>query len=316
MRKFLACIISFYVFIVVVLAIFIFLPSSLKKSLENYYVVYSYNYFGTAEIRQLAEEAGMNLNLKATLYKSKPTLVDYKALTKNCPVYEEEIIELGCYKPDQKKIYLLYIAEPRLKTGEAVTAAHEALHRAYYELDSQTKSEINQKLESYYQTRADEKLIKRITSREKSAPDQKNSELHSILGTEMADLPADLEQYYDQNYFESRQKVLQAQEKYQQVFDEIEGEIKNLQWQLTSEKNQIEGLRAEIFQLKTQMENDLALGNIDQYNANVPIFNSKVSKYNTLVENYNKKVSELNQTIKKYEGLIKDLKAGIPAEKM
>ncbi len=82
------------------------------------------------------------------------------------------------------------------------------LHAAYNRLNSADKSRIDNSLQKYYQhTLTDQRIKNIIAAYKKTEPNDLVNEMHSIFGTEVAELPPELETYYKQ-YFSNRSVVV------------------------------------------------------------------------------------------------------------
>ncbi len=190
----------------------------------------------------------------------------------------------GCSKETQ--IHLLQIDRPDASDLMYVSAAHEALHAAYEEIPPAERRHIDGQLEAALpqldQCRIDANL-KAYAGRGSA---ERLNELHSILGTEFADLPPGLQAHYSR-YFANRQLVVQAHDR---SLGAREQEICRLQ-------SRLDQLEARIGSLRRQLQQLRSAGNVRAYNSRVPGFNALVTEHNQAVSSHNRQVREYNQLL-------------------
>lgn len=264
----------------------------------------------------LADSTTMTKYGRHVFYVYHPTLEDRESFNRHCTNSERSIV-LGCYVEHQG-IYVFDVTDERLSGIEEVTAAHEMLHAAYDRLSSREKKRVDALVAGAFSDVKDKRVLDTVERyRERDATVVPN-ELHSILGTEVRDLPDELEQYY-KRYFTNRAAVVTFSEQYQQAFTERQAKIdgydmrlKTLQSQIdalqTSLKNQEDGLQSE----RARLDSLRASNRIDEYNAAVPGFNERIRRYNAdvasarkLIDEYNTIVAERNAIAVEENELIK-----------
>ena len=266
-----------------------------------------HNYTAPAAVAQIAAQDTMTGYARKVFYVNQPAIEDKTQFTQ-CPIGDEKTIVLGCYKGGQNGIYVLSVSDPRLNGVEQVTAAHEMLHAAYDRLSTSERSKVDAMLTEYYQhDLSDERIKATIDEYKQSEPNDVVNEMHSIFGTEVASLPAPLEQYYTR-YFTNRQAVTNYASDYQAEFTSRADAVKADDARLAAMKQQIETKqaalktqRASLEAQSAQMQAERSSGNIGAYNAAVPGYNASVNSYNAgvdalqlLVDQYNQLVSERN----------------------
>jgi len=265
------------------------------------------NYTAPASVAQIATDDTMTAKARRIFYVNQPVLTpDKPYFNKQCGDKEQTII-LGCYHGNQRGIYVYAVGDPRLAGVEQVTSAHEMLHAAYDRLSSDERARINGLLEDFYQHDLQDKRIKdTIDLYKKIEPNDVVNEMHSVFGTEVANLPPALETYYQQ-YFSSRPKVAKYAATYQSEFTNREAQIAADDARLTAMKKQIDSDQTALDQkyqaLTTQKAELDALRsrNIAAYNAGVDSYNNAVGSYNAavvalknLIAQYNTLVDERN----------------------
>lgn len=208
---------------------------------------------------QLVDRAGMSEQGKFYYLASQPKLDGTQNFNKECETVENSTSILGCYT--NKKIYIYDVSDPKLDGIKEVTAAHEALHAAYQRLDNAEKTKVNKLLEAeYIKLESQPEFKDRMAFYARTEPTERDNELHSIIGTEVADISPELETYY-RRYFDDRQKVVALNAAYSGVF-------KALDQKRTSLLSQINELAAKI-------ESDTA-----QYNSDVVKLNADINAFN------------------------------------
>ncbi|HKR81773.1 MAG TPA: hypothetical protein VJR27_02110 [Candidatus Saccharimonadales bacterium] len=262
------------------------------------------NYQPPTQISQLAADDTMTAAAQHLFYINHPNLTADKAFfNKQCGNKEQTIV-LGCYHGNQQGIYLYEVSDARLNGVEQVTAAHEMLHAAYDRLSTQDRKNIDAMLQDYYAHGLHDKRIQdSIDLYKKIEPNDVVNEMHSVFGTEVADLPAPLENYY-KRYFGDRHKIVQYATDYQGTFTSLQNQVATDDAQLAKWKPQIDTLTSEIQQKqralatqKAQLDAQRASGNIDAYNAGVTPYNAAVNTYNALVESLKNLIAQYNALV-------------------
>src|SRR5665213_3192248 len=159
-------------------------------------------------VAHLADQDTMTDYGRKIFYVNHASIESKTAFPQECPNNGgEQTIVLGCYHSNQAGIFLLSVTDPRLDGVEQVTAAHEMLHGAYDRLSSSAKARVDAMLLDYYNHDLhDQRVRDTIAAYRKSEPHDVVNEMHSVFGSEIAHLPAGLEQYY-KHYFTDRSKV-------------------------------------------------------------------------------------------------------------
>lgn len=251
-------------------------------------------------IAQLATDTTMKEDARRTFYIYQPELNNKQEFNQNCGTHaHEHTIVLGCYLKN-KGIYLLDVTDPRLNGVEEVTAAHELLHAKYDRLKRSERERIDKLVNQAYASVTDERIRKTVDEY-RSAGAEVTNELHSILGTEVRELPAELEDYYGR-YFSNRQKIVGYSESYQAAFTERKDRVALYDAQLNDLKAQIDENQSELNQLsaalnaeREQVENSGSQSAVDAFNRKVRQYNNLVTATKELIERYNQIVTERNQ---------------------
>ncbi len=222
-----------------------------------------WNYSPTSVVQGYADRSTMTDHGEFLFFASQPVVAAADEFNTVCENHEEGSGVLGCYTGNDMIITLFDITDPQLDGMEEVVASHEMLHAAWDRMSTDEQTRLGVLLEAEYETlSADPDFAARMEVYARTEPGERLNELHSIIGTEVADLDPALEEYYDQ-YFSDRAALVALHIKSKAVFDQIEA--------------QTAALITEIDQLKVDIEADLATYNsgYDQLNLDIENFNKR-----------------------------------------
>jgi len=255
-------------------------------------------------ISQIASEDQLTNYSKTLLYVYHPALENSTQFNNHCHVSTVAVV-LGCTVIG-RGIYLYDIKDSTLNGVEQVTAAYEMLHVGYSRLSSSQLKTINQLVISTYNKLSVTNPFLRAQYQsylKTEGPGAIDNEMHSTLGTEIANLPPALENYYKQ-YFKNRQIIVNFENQYQSVFTSRESTLASDDAKLSSQKSQIDSLNAtlayELSEIKTQQSNLNTLKANRDYSG----YNSDVVAYNALVDQYNAQLATLQNLINSYNALV------------
>lgn len=216
-----------------------------------------------ADITSVDGRIGLTARGQQIFYATTPVIESRDAFNADCESVERTAAILGCYVRD--RVYLYNIQDSELDGALEVTAAHEMLHAAYARLNIFEQANVNKMINAEYAKIKDNPDIKQeMQYYTQAEPGEEINELHSIIGTTIKDLPADLEQYYSR-YFTDRAEIVAMNTKYTAVFDEVNQQASDLQDKITNEA-------AAIKQASTQYNADLA-----QLNSDIESFNERAT---------------------------------------
>ncbi|MDL2363431.1 MAG: hypothetical protein QFB86_03580 [Patescibacteria group bacterium] len=282
-----------------------------------------HNYTAPEQVAKIASQDSFTDSARRIFYVNHPDINDRASFVKFCPSgAKEQTIVLGCYQSDQAGIFLLNVNDPRLDGVKQVTAAHEMLHAAYDRLSSSDKQSVNKQLLDYYNNSlTDERLKTTIDAYKKSEPGDVVNEMHSIFGTEVAQLPPELEVYYKQ-YFVNRSAVTSLSAKYQAEFTSRKDLVASADARLKIIKQRVEDIESGLKDKQSAITNrqqtltQLRSSDVSAYNAAIPEYNQLISSYNqdvqrvrVLVNEYNALVSKRNAVAVEEDQLVKSLGA-------
>lgn len=231
-------------------------------------------------------------------YLNRPAVQNRSEFNASCDgAGGEHTIVLGCYHSPQRGIFVFRVDEARLDGIEQVTAAHEMLHAAYDRLSRSERTKIDSLLVDYYEHDLKDARIKRVMELYKqTAPNDLPNEMHSIFGTEVSDLPEELETYYRQ-YFTDRQVVVNFSQQYQAVFTKRQDQVASYDTRLTELEKQIRANQTLLDQQAASLRADRSTAEASQDQEQIDAYNQRVAAYNTLLKQTNLLVDEYNQTV-------------------
>lgn len=265
-------------------------------------------------ISALAQQDTMTAYAKHVFYVNHPKLESNISQFRIDCAQNEKTIVLGCYHSDQDGIFMYDVRDSRLSGVEQVTAAHEMLHAAYDRMSRKDRHNVDDMLQDYYNHGLQDQRVKdTINLYRQTEPDAVVNEMHSIFGTEVANLPPALEAHY-QKYFTNRQAVVNFANDYQSEFTSRLDQIHAYDSQLAQLKSQIEAEEAALSTQLQQIQADRVRvdternsGQIDQYNADAATFNAEVAAYNNGVDKLKNDIENYNSLVVKRNAIARDL---------
>lgn len=256
------------------------------------------------EVAQIRDKLDLTERGWVIFGASTPELKNKQEFNQYCRDKENATAILGCYRSE--KIYIYNILDEELDGIRELTAAHELLHAVYQRMSDKEKEEWNKKLEEIYNAHKD------ILGEEIELYDdaQKKEELYVRAGTEIKNLPEELEKHYAE-IFRNQDKIVAYYDGYIAVFREIERRMNEI-------LSQTESLKAEIDQKISQYETETTKLNTDinKFNncagtancfSSNYVFNrqrtaliARQNELKSLYENINGLISEYNRLVEEY----------------
>jgi len=224
-----------------------------------------WNFSPTDVLETYVDRSTMTEQGEFLFYASSPVVNSKESFDEICSSDEEGIGTLGCYLPATGAIHLYDITDERLDGMEEVIAAHEMLHAAWARMGDDELAAIGPLLEEQAQlSEADPEFAARMAFYARSEPGERLNELHSILGTEVAELDPRLEKHYA-DLFSDRQALVALHAVSNQVFVDIEKQAADLVAQLDA--------------LAADIETDYATytAGYDQFDVDVQSFNARAT---------------------------------------
>lgn len=252
-----------------------------------------------AEITEITEmtEKGRNL-----FYVHRPEIESDKvSFNAHCSDSEKTIV-LGCYIRGGG-IYLYEVGDERLTGVVEVTAAHEMLHAAYDRLGRSERARVDAMLAQEFAVLNNERIKSTIEAYRAADPSSVPNELHSIMGSEVRTLGAELESYYAK-YFTDRHAVVSLAEGYEAAFTSRETQREAYDQQLEIMKTEINTINSSLSEREQSIAAEYdELVNIRD-SGQVSVFNARISSYNRSVNTYNADVRAVQDLIKQYNEIV------------
>jgi hypothetical protein len=170
---------------------------------------------------------------------SKPVIESSTTFASSCASNREGSGILGCYLPRDRSIHLFAVTEPRLLGLTDVVAAHEMLHAAWDRLSAAEQQQLVPLLEMEASKLAGNAAFQaRLDYYAKNEPGQRDNELHSIIGTEIASISPELETHYAK-WIGDRHGLVALQVKTDAVFTDLEKRSAGLSASMNALQNTI-----------------------------------------------------------------------------
>lgn len=264
---------------------------SQRQHIEDWYRLRDYQ--PPVAISQLATDVTMTDEARRLFYVHHPILSDRDSFNAQC-THDEQTIVLGCYV-SHTGIYLFDVHDERLHGVKEVTAAHEMLHAAYDRLSPHERQRVDALTARAFEALTNKRIKLTIENYRSRDPSVVPNELHSILATEVRELPEELEIYYQQ-YFTNRQRVVAYSEKYESVLTERRTRAATLESQITGLRGDIERLETSLAGEQTALTRDRAGIDTQEeaqaFNARVAAYNQQVHQLNGLIDRHNRLIEE------------------------
>ncbi|UTT62646.1 hypothetical protein [Microcella humidisoli] len=220
-----------------------------------------WQYDPTPAIAGYATRAAMSERGRFLFYASTPAVVPDAEFDRLCSRDEPDIGVLGCYTLADGRIYLYDITNVDLAAFEVVVAAHEMLHAAWDRLPIEQQEALVEPLEEAFATVGPEsELAERIAAYEDYDRDSRIPELYAIVGTELPQIPAVLEEHYAQ-YFDDRSAVVALWQEVEAIFVALEEELERLNTELEALSAEIDDDQAAAERAAAALERDITAFN-------------------------------------------------------
>lgn len=194
----------------------------------------------SSTMRAIEKKTTLTSEAARIFYASKPEIGGAKRFNEVCgSAPKEHSAVLGCYA--QRKIYLFDVKNPELAGIVEVTAAHEMLHAVYERLHTWEREPLKKLLLTEYErqkTKNNTVFLKHVQLYSDLPRDAYINELHSLIGTEVADISPQLEAHFA-NYMSDRKSVVAMYRSYEAVFRKAEEESNRLAKKIDSDTTKI-----------------------------------------------------------------------------
>jgi hypothetical protein len=265
----------------------------------------------------VALSASMSAEGRTVFFGARPKLLDRAQMAVECR--EDEVAAvLGCYADG--RIFILRVTRPDLAGIMEVTAAHEMLHAVYSYLPPPDRARIDAAVEDTYRVVNGPRLQKSLAAYESLGPLDRLDELHSILGTETAAVNPVLAGHYAR-FFASRERVVQASDRFEAVFEALERQIdgliaeaERLQGPIDALEVRLEADEAALDALDRRLDGLRAAGDAAGFNRLLPERNrlartieQGITRYDQMVDDYNAKVDQIDALALEQDKLLESL---------
>jgi hypothetical protein len=222
----------------------------------------------SSEMQQISKQLQLTDQGIFLLKASQATIANREAFNKKCEKKEKESIVLGCYIYPHN-LYVFNVNDSRLDGAVQTTTAHEMLHAVYTRLSQDEQTKINILIDHALPEamKQDPSLAKRLELYDRIEPGERYNELHSIIGTEVSNIPQGLEDHY-RHYFRKRSLVVTEAGRYTKV--------------MTNLQQQQESLVSALNQKAERINADS-----EQYNYDITTLNSAIEDFNSRAESGN-----------------------------
>lgn len=228
-----------------------------RYNIRDLFVVW--NYEAPAAIEGYIERSTMTERGAFVLKASVPEIGDAALVNDRCSSHEPGVGVLGCYVPTDRSILLYDVTDDRLDGIEEVVAAHELLHAAWDRMAPSERTEVGELLTQAAESQ-DDAFAARMAVYSTLSESGRLNELHSIIGTEVVEIPAALEEYYSE-WFTDRAALVDLHLTSNAVFEDIQ--------------ERTDALVAELDELRDGIDTDS-----ERYNSGYDALNSDIEKFN------------------------------------
>lgn len=261
------------------------------------------------EIVAVEERIGLTNYGRLVFSATNTNLEDRDSFNERCKSHNQDISVLGCYTNGH--IYIYNIDNEDLNGIIESTAAHELLHAMWSRMENGEKNRISKLLLEVYNDDKYHSLL--AEDLENYGELERIDELHSRIGTEIADLPEELEKHYAK-YFVNQDLIVDFYNSYIEPFRELAREIEKLSAELEKLDSEIEEKSKKYYenahQLAAEIEefnncatsgcfttNGLFLSRRNVLQSAQNALNDEFNEVNELVEKYNELVTEYNENV-------------------
>lgn len=201
-----------------------------RQVLLDHFTVWQYQ--PSAAVVAITERTQLAEQGKFYFYASAPVVSGQQDFNAQCEHRKPDAVTLGCYY--QQRIYLYNVSDQRLDGIKEVTAAHEMLHAAFDRLSNSERERVVKLLRQAADTLQTDRFAERFKVYAGEDRETQDTELHSILATEVETIDPQLETYYKQ-YFTNRQVVVKLFKQYEGVM----ADLKRQESRVVAEMNQL-----------------------------------------------------------------------------
>ncbi len=235
------------------------------------------------ELEDIVAGAGMTEAGRRLFLSASPSVEDSATVAQSCAGLDasagpEGAHTFGCLIDG--RIHVRSFSDPEVRDLIYVVAVHELLHVVYGRLSRSDRLTIDPLLEA---ARVGNGVLEERLEVYAAVDEDTPNEVHSLLGTEFADLDPVLEAHYA-GFFD-RALVLDT---FRRTLGDREDEIRALKAAIAAMETRLDAIQAEL-------DAQQAAGDFEAYNLNVDRFNALVVEHNAAVGRVNALVEEDNR---------------------
>lgn len=270
----------------------------------------------TSAVLNLAQRDGMSDYGKFLYLASQPELDTSSNFNNVCKKLENTSSVLGCFT--DSRIYIYNVTDTQLDGIREVTVAHEMLHAAYQRMSDDEKTAVNILLEAEYKKLENNKnFADLIAFYARTEPGERDNELHSVIGTEVASIDPALEAHYGQ-YFSNRQATVTLYAKYNGAFQNLTNQANALADQLNALVTSIpirsaqynvdvQTLNADIVAFNKRAETGDFLSQA-QFNSERAALEARVAALDATKASINDDIANYNSILAQYNSIVSQSK--------
>lgn len=271
-------------------------------------------YQPSAEMARIRNDLQLTDKGKFIFNSAQPKLSESDEFNKYCRSDSPEAAILGCYT--MNNIYVYNITDAELDGIRELTTAHELLHAVWARMSDEEKTALVEPLTRTFEANQDF-MAEEINNYDIS---QKQEELYVRAGTEVANLPADLERHYAE-IFKNQDAVVAFYDKYIGVFRTLTAELDSLKAELDQINTVVTAKTAEYEQRSSQLNAEVTSFNScarttgcfkteEEFEAKKSVLMGEQAalealyeEINSLIASYNSKVEIYNTDVLRSENL-------------
>lgn len=263
------------------------------------------SYTATPELSALEDSLNLTDSGKTILHATHPSLESRDDFNKSCDSHNKEISILGCYA--KNRIHIYDINSEELNGVKESTMAHELLHAVWDRLPNSEKDSLSKKLTAVFEDERYNSLLSEDL--ESYADADRMDELHSRIGTEIVELPEELENHYAK-YFKDQDTIVIYYNDYIAPFRELSQKIEELSAKIESLSVEIDDKTKAYYDGADQLS-----GEIDEFNncagtvgcfKNDSDFRNRRNELATRKEELDNEYNAVNELINQYNAFVKE----------
>lgn len=209
------------------------------QRLADQYTVWTFS--PTSAVSAIVDSSRMTAEGRFLFLASRPVVESPTTFASSCASNQEGSGILGCYLPRDRSIHLFDVTDPRLSGLTDVVAAHEMLHAAWDRMNTIERQQLTPLLEAEAaKLSGDADFQARLAYYAVHEPGERENELHSIIGTEVATIGPALEAHYA-TWLGDRRAIVALQAKTNAVFTDLEKRSSDLSTAMAAIQTAIDG---------------------------------------------------------------------------